>query len=59
MTQKTLLKSRNCTIAGVSATHHCGHQRAAENDLISVTILHLKSLMAFFQVVHNTDCQQK
>ena len=43
----------------MSATHHCGHQKVAENHLMSVKTLHLKSSMAFFQVVHLNDFVDK
>ena len=39
--------------SGALATRHYGHQIAAENHLMSVKTLHLKSLMAFFQVHHD------
>lgn len=45
---------RYCTFSGVLATHHCGHQIAAKNRLMSVTTLPSKLLMVFFQVINHT-----
>jgi hypothetical protein len=37
--------------SGVLATHHCGHQIAAKNRLMSVTTLPSQLSMVFYQVI--------